>query len=73
LQVLSTLVKPKQENLGKETKFGVAQVVVIILQHWVLVNLTFQLLESKDKDEEEDNFSIKPNPNMKKKGLIMSF
>jgi len=33
----------------------------------------FPTTRTEDKDEEEDNFSIKPNPNMKKKGPIMSF
>jgi hypothetical protein len=73
LRDLSTVVKPNKENLGKETKFDATQVVVIIPQHWFLVNLTFQLLESKDEDEGEDNSSTKPNPNMKRKGPTMSF
>ncbi len=44
----------------------------IILQHWFLVNLSFQLLESKDKNEEEDNSSIELVIDVKHKGSIPS-
>jgi hypothetical protein len=72
LRDLSTVVKPKKEDPGKETEFGATQ-VVIIPQHWFLVNLIFQQLEFEDEDEGEDNSSTKPNPNVKKKGPTTSF
>lgn len=58
----------KKKDYGNKTKFGVAQIVDIILWHWFLVNSTFQLLEFEDKDEKEDNFSIELNLNVKCKG-----
>jgi hypothetical protein len=41
LRDLSTVVKLKKEDPRKETEFGATQVIVIIPQHWFLVNLTF--------------------------------
>jgi hypothetical protein len=48
-------------------EFGVAQVVDIIFRHWFLINLTFQLSEFEDEDEEEGSFSIKVNHDVKNK------
>ncbi len=53
-------------------KFGAAQVVNIILQHWFLVDPTFQLPKPKNKDEKEDNFSTKFDLDMKNKGPTTS-
>ncbi len=54
-------------------KFDVAQVVNIILQHWFLVDLTFQLSEFEDEDEKEGSSSIESNFNVKSKGPTTSF
>lgn len=44
----------------------------IILRHWFLVNLIFQLPKFEDKDEDEDNFSTKSNLDLKCKGSVPS-
>jgi hypothetical protein len=70
---LSAIVKQKQKNkIGKEIEPGAAHVLDIILRHWFLVDLSFQLPKSKDEDENEDNFSTKPNLDVKRKGLVPS-
>ncbi len=66
------ILKSKKEDPTKETKFGEAQVVDIIFRHWFLIDPIFQLLESKNEDEKEDNSSIKLDPNMKHKGFTPS-
>jgi hypothetical protein len=43
-----------------------------MLRHWFLVDLSFQLLKSKDEDEDEYNSSTKFDPYVKCKGLIPS-
>ncbi len=44
------------------------QVFKIIFQHWFSIDLSFQLPESKDEDENEDTSSIELDPNVKCKG-----
>jgi hypothetical protein len=53
-------------------EFGGAQVIDIILQHWIPIDPTFQLSKSEDKDEKEDNFLIKFDPDVKNKGSTTS-
>lgn len=62
----------KKKVSCKETKFGGAQVLNIILRYWFSVNPNFQLLEFEGEDEDEDNSSTKPNPNVKCKGPVPS-
>jgi hypothetical protein len=47
-------------------------VLDIILQHWFLIDSSFQLSKSEDKDEDEDTSSTKLNPDSKRKGLKLS-
>jgi hypothetical protein len=69
---VSVIVKPKKEDYGEETKFNGVEVLDIIFQYWFPIDSNFQLLEFKDKDENEDNSSTKQNPDMNCKGLIPS-
>jgi hypothetical protein len=65
-------VKPKKEDSSKETKFDGTQVLGIILQHWFLVNLSFQLPKFKNKDEDENNSSTYSDFDLKCKGPVPS-
>ncbi len=69
---LSVAIKLKKKNSNKEIEFGVTHMLNIILQHWFLVDLSFQLLEFKDEDEKKDSFSIELVSNVKCKGLVPS-
>jgi hypothetical protein len=70
LRDLSIIFKPIKENSSKEIKFGGAQLLNIILQHWFPINPNFQLSKSEDEDEDKNSSSIKPNLDLKCKGLI---
>jgi hypothetical protein len=67
---LSTIIKLEKENLRKETKFNVTQVINIILWNWFPIDLTFEA--PKSNDEDDDNSSIDINTNVKRKGLKIS-
>jgi hypothetical protein len=48
---LSAIVKPRKNKIGKEIDAGAAHVLDIILRHWFLVDLSFQLPKFKNEDE----------------------
>jgi hypothetical protein len=59
---LSTSTKPKKEEIGKDTKFGVDiilqnSVINIILQNWFLVDPIIHVLNF-DEENKEDNSLI---------------
>jgi len=67
LKDLSIVEKLKNEDLGKEIKFCGTLMLDIILRHWFLINLNFQL--PKSKDEDENTSSIESDFNINYKGL----
>jgi hypothetical protein len=67
LRDLSIVEKLKNEDLGKEIKFCGTLMLDIILRHWFLINLNFQLPKSKDKDE--NTSSIESDFNINCQGL----
>jgi hypothetical protein len=45
--------------MTKDAKFRGAQILVIVFQKWFLVDSSFQVLESQEDDESEENLPTK--------------
>jgi hypothetical protein len=55
---LWALGSPHKSNISRDVEFGGAQILDILFWKWFLVDLSFQVLDSEEEDELEENLPI---------------